>query len=53
MDQAMLQVVANSQEELGQGETVTNGKRELIRAQSGNEKKRSPAQPLGQRVMMS
>ena len=41
-------------EELGKGLPATNGKRcAYQKAQSGNEKKRSPSQPLGQRGMTS
>ena len=43
-----------AKEELGKGLPATNGKRcAYQKAQSGNEKKRSPAQPLGQRAMTS
>ena len=43
-----------AKEELGKGLPATNGKRcAYQKAQSGNEKKRSPTQPLGQRVMTS
>ena len=43
-----------AKEELGEGLPATNGKRcAYQRAQSGNEKKRSPSQPLGQRAMAS
>ena len=43
-----------AKEELGKGLPVTNGKRHAYqKAQSGKEKKRSPAQPLGQRAMTS
>ena len=43
-----------AKEELGKGLPATNGKRcAYQKAQSGNEKKRSPVQPLGQRAMMS
>ena len=43
-----------AKEELGKGLPATNGKRcAYQKAQSGNEKKRSPSQPLGQRAMTS
>ena len=43
-----------AKEELGKGLPATNGKRcAYQKAQGGNEKKRSPAQPLGQRAMTS
>ena len=43
-----------AKEELGKGLPATNGKRRAYqKAQSGNERKRSPAQPLGQRAMTS
>ena len=43
-----------AKEELGKGFPATNSKRcAYQKAQSGNEKKRSPAQPLGQRAMTS
>ena len=43
-----------AKEELGKGLPATNGKRcAYQKAQSGNAKKRSPSQPLGQRAMTS
>ena len=43
-----------AKEELGKGLPATNGKRcAYQRVQSGNERKRSPTQPLGQRAMTS
>ena len=43
-----------AKEELDKGLPATNGKRcAYQKAQSGNEKKRSPSQPLGQRAMSS
>ena len=49
MDQAMLPIVNKEQ---GPGETAMNGKRHSYqKAQSGNEKKRSPTQLLGHRVL--
>ena len=54
MDQAMLQVATNSERGAGsRGNSDKWQKVRLLKAQSGNEKKRSPAQPLGQRAMTS